>query len=447
MFWFFLIVLSLFAVLSFYVLLRARRVFRLRRLATAVLILLILVGPPLLIFGRLSEGRAPAVMGTMLMLGVALSAVFLMHVDFARFLYAVYRRFSPSRTVENTSDVTTYAADLNATEDLKNADFKEKDTGAHRAEPLHVVSTAPGAALVKPSEVHRPFSLSRREALVSGAALLAGPTTATYASLLGRHDFELTETAIPIPGLPRALEGFKIVQFSDIHIGQFVGDWELKMAVDLARKARGDLIVLTGDLIDHDERVTPQLGALVRRLGPLARHGVVAIPGNHDYYAGIDSVIHHLEQGGATVLVNDGVVIGGEGGRRRETPGLAVLGVDDLWARRGRVAGNRLGAGPDLDRAIAAVPSDLPRVLLCHQPEFFHDNAGAIQLQLSGHTHGGQVGIGYDASRILMPHGYIKGVYERHGGTLYVNRGFGTAGPPARLASPPEVSQLVLVSA
>ncbi len=257
-----------------------------------------------------------------------------------------------------------------------------------------------------------------------------------YGALLGRHDYTIEEVAIPIPGLPRSLDGFTIVQLSDIHLGLFVGEPEMRAAEDLVREARGDLVVMTGDLVDFDPRYAEHLGRLTRRLGPLARHGVAAIPGNHDHFAGIDAALGALERGGARVLSNRGCVVGGPGGA------FALLGVDDVWAR-GRV----LGGGPDLGRALADVPRDLPRVLLCHNPVFFPEAAGEVALQLSGHTHGGQINLLVRPADLLLPYGYVAGLYQRGSSHLYINRGFGTAGLPARVGAPPEVSRIVLVAA
>ncbi|KYG09266.1 hypothetical protein BE21_18900, partial [Sorangium cellulosum] len=284
-----------------------------------------------------------------------------------------------------------------------------------------------------------PPALPRRAFLANGAAgsaFLIGGGSAVYGALVGRHDYVIEEVAIPIPGLPRSLDGFSIVQLSDIHLGLFVGEPEMRAAEDLVRKARADLIVMTGDLIDFDSRYAEHLGRLTRRLGPLAREGVAAIPGNHDHFAGIDAALDALERGGARVLSNRGHVVGGAGGA------FALLGVDDVWAR-GRVP----GGGPDLGRALAHVPRDLPRVLLCHNPVFFPDAAGEVALQLSGHTHGGQVNLLVRPADLVLPHGYVAGLYQRGGSHLYINRGFGTAGPPARIGAPPEVSRIVLVSA
>jgi predicted MPP superfamily phosphohydrolase len=109
--------------------------------------------------------------------------------------------------------------------------------------------------------------------------------------------------------------------------------------------------------------------------------------------------------------------------------------VDDLWAHRYG------GEGPQLDRALSGVPASLPRILLSHQPETFERFAGTVALQLSGHTHGGQIA---PAGAILR---YRAGRYEQRGSTLYVNRGFGVAGPPVRLGVPPEITRFVLVAA
>jgi predicted MPP superfamily phosphohydrolase len=195
------------------------------------------------------------------------------------------------------------------------------------------------------------------------------------------------------------------------------------------------MVVLTGDLVDRDAAFAPRLGELVRRLSELrTRDGVVVIPGNHDYYSGIDAVLSAAAEGGARVLRNEGRVIGDAGGA------FALLGVDDVWAPR-----QGYGKGPDFARTVAMVPDDLPRILLCHNPEFFPDVRGRIALQLSGHTHAGQVNLGLRPAEFVLP--YVEGLYAEEGSQLYVNRGFGTAGPPARVGAPPEVTLVVLTAA
>src|SRR5262249_13834856 len=155
----------------------------------------------------------------------------------------------------------------------------------------------------------------------------------------------------------------------------------LRAAYDLTQRARPDLVVLTGDLVDHDVRFADQLGAFIRKVSATARFGVAVIPGNHDWYTGVDAVLGAAARAGADVLRNRARVIGDRGA------GFALLGVEDVYAERlGR------GAKPDLEQAARDLPPEMPRILLCHNPIFFPQAASRVALQLSGHTHGGQIG-------------------------------------------------------
>ena len=118
---------------------------------------------------------------------------------------------------------------------------------------------------------------------------------------------------------------------------------------------------------------------------------------------------------------------------------FALLGVDDISAR------HHHRAGPQLDRALAMVPRNVPRILLSHQPQTVDEWAGQVALQLSGHTHGGQINPGFRPADLFFR--YVAGLYEVGGTTLYVNRGFGTVGPPSRIGAPPEITRIVLVAA
>jgi predicted MPP superfamily phosphohydrolase len=275
--------------------------------------------------------------------------------------------------------------------------------------------------------------MTRRQlaAAAGGVARLgAAGSMLTWGNVRGRHAFELREIAATIPGLPRSLDGYAIVQISDIHAGIYVGERELEEGLELVRKARPDLVVVTGDIVDFDEHDAP---LVARKLGDLAaRDGVKAILGNHDYYAGSVSVARSLRAAGVDVLVDEGRVLGGSDG------GFALLGVDDLRSKEyGR-------DGPQLGRALATVPPALPRILLSHQPQTVDAWAGQVALQLSGHTHGGQINPGFNAMSLFAP--YVAGLYAVNGTTLYVNRGFGTVGPPSRVGAPPEVTRIVLVA-
>ena len=182
-------------------------------------------------------------------------------------------------------------------------------------------------------------------------------------------------------------------------------------------------------MVDFDARYAPSLARALADAAP--RDGTFAILGNHDYYAGAVEVSRVVRAAGITPLVNEARVIrAGDGG------GFALLGTDDAWARR------MGGIGPSLPVAAANVPVDRPRILLAHQPALFSRVAGQVALQLSGHTHGGQI-----APMNYMLAGYVVGRYEKAGSSLYVNRGFGVAGPPVRLGVPPEITKIVLVAA
>jgi predicted MPP superfamily phosphohydrolase len=284
-------------------------------------------------------------------------------------------------------------------------------------------------------EARERTALTRRQAVegAGGIALIgAAGSMLGWGMLRGRHAFELVELPVRMAALPRVLDGYVIVQISDLHAGAYVGERELDEGLARVREARPDLVVVTGDLVDVDPRFAPILARKLAELAP--RDGVFAALGNHDYYTGPDAVVSSLRAVGVTPLVDDGrVVRAGDGG------GFALLGVDDLWSiRHGRL-------GPRLDRALATVPEGLPRVLLSHQPPTIDRWAGKVGLQLSGHTHGGQINPGFRPADLFLP--YVAGEYRVGGSVLYVNRGFGTVGPPARVGAPPEVTRIVLVAA
>ncbi|MET0593062.1 MAG: metallophosphoesterase [Polyangiaceae bacterium] len=281
-----------------------------------------------------------------------------------------------------------------------------------------------------------PVRLDRREILeraVGAAALAASGTTMAWGTLRGRYEWSIEEVPIRLANLPKALDGFTIVQLSDLHVGTFIGERELDLGLSLLDRIRVDLIAITGDIVDADPHFVP---IAARKLGALkAREGIFAIPGNHDYYTGEHAVLGGMRRAGIDVLVNRGKVIApGDGG------GFALLGVDDLSARR---SGD--GTGPDLTLARSMVTPDLATVLLAHQPRFANFAARAgIDLQLSGHTHGGQINPGFRLVDLLYR--YVEGRYEIGATQLYVNRGFGTVGPPTRVGAPPEITKIVLVA-
>lgn len=294
---------------------------------------------------------------------------------------------------------------------------------------------APSLPVAATAAVSRRLFLDRSVGLVTYGAI---GSTLGWGTLRGRHDYTVEEIVIRVPGLSPKLDGYTIAQISDLHAGLLVDEAEFDRGFAFLKAFKPDLVVATGDLVDHDASYAPMMARKLADLG--ARDGTLAILGNHDYYAGADLVQRALQRAGVGILINDARHL-----RTNEGSGLAIVGVDDF-------AGSRfLGRGPDLDAALRALPDaarDTPRILLAHQPPFFDDVYGRATLQLSGHTHGGQINIAGVQSAKLVGMRYVAGKYAGRGNsTLWVNRGFGVAGPPARVGSPPEITKIVLVSA
>lgn len=298
-----------------------------------------------------------------------------------------------------------------------------------------------GAPPVPPSPAHLP----RRAFLqrVGWGAATAPVVLVGYGMFRVLYDFEVRHVRLALPDLPRALDGLRIAQLSDLHAGSFLSERPIHDAVDLLLAERPDLIALTGDFVNNDHREAPTiLPALDRLRAPL---GVYGVRGNHDHYADVRRVTESLEATPMTVLVNDARTLRIDGAR------LHVLGTDNT------------GFGQDfadLPRALAAADpngEDL-FILLAHDPSFWdlgvRPTAPQVALTLSGHTHGGQIGIEWGPLRW----GLSRAVYRRWAGLytepgpsgaqhLYVNRGLGTVGPPIRLGIRPEITILTLARA
>jgi predicted MPP superfamily phosphohydrolase len=275
--------------------------------------------------------------------------------------------------------------------------------------------------------------LSRRELIARGGAVgAAGVATAgaLWGGLRHRHDIAVTELEVFVDGLPPHLEGLTLVQLTDLHIGIFTGRQELLRLVELTRRLDADHVVITGDIIDYSPSHIPEGMALLSRVR--ARHGTYAVLGNHDHYAGPRRVYEGLRRAGITPLVNGAVRL--TGGARE---GIVLAGVDDVMAPR---LGS--GRGPDVELALRGQPDDEPVVLLAHNPICFDiPMRRRPALQLSGHTHGGQVNVAGVAGALLP---FVAGRYVRDRATLYVSRGIGITGAPVRLAAAPEVTRVVL---
>jgi uncharacterized protein len=280
-----------------------------------------------------------------------------------------------------------------------------------------------------------PHSPERRQFMARAAAATAAVTgggLAGYGVFRAYHPAEVTELPVRLPGLPKALEGFTIVQLTDIHVGSVLQRAFVDDLVARANSARGDLVAITGDLVDG----TPsQLGEYVGRLRNLqSKHGTYFVTGNHDYFSGADAWVKHLEGMGVNVLRNRRVSIG-DGAHSFD-----LLGVDD-WGGMG------WHNGYDLDAAAAGRDKTRASVLLAHQPSGLDlASKEGIGLQLSGHTHGGQLFPGNFVAQ-LMWGSRSAGFSQQGNSLLYVSRGCGFVGPPMRVGAAPEIVKVVLLPA
>jgi uncharacterized protein len=258
---------------------------------------------------------------------------------------------------------------------------------------------------------------------------ISGLVVCGYGILVRRRWLRVVEREARIEGLDPRLDGLRIVQLSDLHIGALTPrSWGMAWS-EAANRCSADIAVVTGDMVtsgtEFHEDVADVIGAL------RARHGTFASMGNHDYFGEGEPLVSMLRARGVQVLRNAGVVIEHGGAT------IWLAAIDDTWTRR-----------DDLASALRDRPACATTVLLAHDPERFDQAADAgVDLVLSGHTHGGQIAVPF-LTRAFglanLAHRYRLGFYRRGRSTLYVHPGLGTTGPPLRLGVAPEVTVLVL---
>lgn len=308
---------------------------------------------------------------------------------------------------------------------------------------------------LRPGSAALEFNPSRRT-FFQYAACLAGSVpfvAATYGFASTRLRYTIERVDVPIANLPRELDGLRIAQLSDIHIGDYMTPDEIARAVEMANELRPDLAVVTGDFVSA---VGDPLDACISELSRLrAPLGVWGCNGNHEIYAGVEDEADQLFHAkGMRLLRGRNAVIEHNGAA------FNLLGVD--YQRDRMVAGER--PGPMLAEIEHLIRREMPNVLLSHNPNSFRRAAElGIELSLAGHTHGGQVKFeivdhSVSPARLITP--FVAGLYHlpmakghatastgSHRAALYVNRGLGTFGFPVRLGVPPEITLLTLRAA
>ena len=274
---------------------------------------------------------------------------------------------------------------------------------------------------------------------VAGGALLAAGSATAASVLIATGEPRVVEVPLRLERFPKALSGFTLAQITDLHIGPTIREKHVKRVVDLTNALRPDAVVITGDLVDGS---VAELRAATGHLARLsAKHGVYFVSGNHEYYSGASAWFAELRRYGIRILSAERVALGDRG------PGGAsfdLAGIDD-WS----VARAHDGRWPSLDLALRGRDRDRSLVLLQHQPRGLDEAAQAgVELQLSGHTHGGQLFPWNLIVKAVYP--YYKGLYLHRQGEaatqLYVSCGTGYWGPPMRLGAPAEITKVVLTA-
>ncbi|MET7758719.1 metallophosphoesterase [Streptomyces sp. NPDC005389] len=293
-----------------------------------------------------------------------------------------------------------------------------------QAAPEESAEAAAESAPESPAEVSRRLFVSR---VVGGAAAAAAVGTVGYGTYGVLRGPRVKRVTVPLAKIPRAAHGYRIAVVSDIHLGPILGRAHTQRIVDTINSTQPDLIAVVGDLVDG---TVENLGSAAEPLARLrARHGSFFVTGNHEYFSGADAWVDHVRELGLRPLRNERVEV---------AAGFDLAGVDDI-------AGESEGQGPDFGRALGDRDRARAAVLLAHQPIVVHDAVRhGVDLQLSGHTHGGQLWPGNHLAELANP--TVAGL-ERYGDTqLYVSRGAGAWGPPVRVGAPSDITIVELAA-
>ena len=268
---------------------------------------------------------------------------------------------------------------------------------------------------------------------LDAVSALAVPSLAALATIIGlffaRRNPPVIQVDVPLTNLPLALHGFLIAQISDIHVGPTIKRPYVEAIVRAVNALHPDMVAITGDLVDG--RVT-DLGPHVAPIAELsARHGTYYVTGNHEFYSGVQEWVDELERLGVHVLSNRHVVLNHDGAQ------ATIAGVSDYSTQSPQ---------SDPHAALAGAPTHSVKILLAHQPRSAAEASKAgFDLQLSGHTHGGQFWPWNHFVRLQQP--FTAGLHRQKDLWIYVNRGTGYWGPPKRLGVTSEITLIRLVPA
>ncbi len=277
--------------------------------------------------------------------------------------------------------------------------------------------------------------ISRRKFLTYASSSVLGVGAmgiggAAWVTRIEPFALETTVTAIPLPHLPPAFDGLTIAHISDLHFGDFMTRERIAAVVEGVNALQPDVIAVTGDFVSIILDDTPAL--ITETLAALhAREAIVAVLGNHDHWTDAPVVAQAVRESGARLLLNEHMTL------QRDGAALYFAGVDDIWEQQ-----------HDLDAALFGIPTNAPIVLLAHEPDFADEVTvtGKVSLQLSGHSHGGQVRLPFIGAPQLpwLGEKYDMGLYDVDGMALYVTRGVGMVRPHVRFNCRPEIAHITL---
>ncbi len=277
------------------------------------------------------------------------------------------------------------------------------------------------------------MKMNRRKFLQLTSAALASSVVAVtgYVAWGDEADSPVVERVqIPIKALPAALEGFTIAVLADFHLYPLTQLDLIQRAVELANAQNPDLTVLLGDYVWHEVEGIFDLAPALAKLN--AKYGLFTILGNHDIWTDVNIIKTGLGESQLPVLRNQGIAL--DVGNAQ----LYLAGLDDVWSGQ-----------PDLPATLNNRPADAPVILLSHEPDPADDFSldGRIALQLSGHSHGGQIRLPFVGAPVLpyMARKYDMGLYRVNDMWLYTNRGLGVTNEPVRLNCAPEITLVTLV--
>ena len=298
---------------------------------------------------------------------------------------------------------------------------------------LLVLTLARDVALLAALPFASGAALAEWTRLSAAGVLVAVPLITAIGFAMARRVAAVRDVEVPLPHLPAALDGFTIAQISDIHVGPTIKREFVAGVVERVNRLKPDVVAITGDLVDGSVR---ELSPHTEPLGGLAsRHGTYVVTGNHEYYSGAGAWIRELRRLGARVLLNEHVVIEHDGAK------VALAGVTDYSA-------HHFDPSHRSDPGVAAkgLPREVVKVLLAHQPRSAPaaEKAG-FDLQLSGHTHGGQFWPWNLFVRLQQP--FTAGLHRLGRMWIYISRGTGYWGPPMRFGIPSEITRIRLTRA